>query len=106
MANKTCDPIAANASWAVEVCEDYDWKTHQCKVSLRAENRLSNPTLDLVGRHINTGKPTTTIKMNGLPDRRDAFTHVQAILSDLLYVDSQASGLLAPIPSFIKRQKQ
>lgn len=106
LANKTCDPIAANASWAVEVCEDYDWKTHQCKVSLRAENRLSNPTLDLVGRHINTGKPTTTIKMNGLPDRRDAFTHVQAILSDLLYVDSQASGLLAPIPSFIKRQKQ
>ena len=106
LANKTSDPITANASWAVEVCEDYDWKTHQCKVSLRAETRLSNPTLDLVGRHINTGKPTTTIKMNGLPDRRDTFTHVQAILSDLLYVASQAGGSPEPTPSFIKRQKE
>ncbi|WP_454842074.1 hypothetical protein [Pseudomonas hormoni] len=105
-ANKTSDPVAMNVAWRVEVCEDFNWKTHQCSVSLSAESRLSNPTLDLVGRHVNTGKPTTTIRMNGLPERRDTFTNVQAILSDLLYSSPVPGELPASIPSFIKRQKQ
>ncbi|PZX01902.1 hydroxyethylthiazole kinase [Pseudomonas sp. 478] len=105
-ANKTSDPSAANITWQVDVCEDYNWKTHQCNASLKSENRLSNPTLDLVGRHVNTGKPTTTIRMNGLPERRDTFTNVQAVLSDLLYTSPQAGELPGPTPSFIKRQKQ
>lgn len=105
-ANKTSDPVAADVVWRVDVCEDFNWKTHQCNVSLRAESRLSNPTLDLVGRHVNTGKPTTTIRMNGLPERRDAFTNVQAILSDLLYSSPEPGELPASIPSFVKRQKQ
>lgn len=104
-ANKTSDPVTANVIWKTDVCDDYDWKNHQCKISLKTESRLSNPTLDLVGRHVNTGKPTTTVRVNGLSERRDTFTNVQAVLMDLLYQGSE-DGLLVPIPQFIKRQKQ
>ncbi|CAB1405308.1 putative kinase [Pseudomonas fluorescens] len=105
-ANNTSDPVTANVIWKVDVCDDYNWKAHQCSIALKSEDRLSNPTLDRVGRHVNTGKPTTTIRMNGLPERRDTFTNVQAILSDLLYVNGTAGEPPVAIPSFIKRQKQ
>ncbi|KAF2389303.1 M23 family metallopeptidase [Pseudomonas frederiksbergensis] len=105
-ANKTSDPVTANVEWKVDVCDDFDSKKHECNIDLGEQVRLSNPTLDLVGRHVNTGRPYTTIRVNGLPDRRDAFTNVQAILLDLLYSNTEICELPLTIPSFIKRQKQ
>ncbi|MGO1541115.1 MAG: hypothetical protein ACTHZI_07685 [Luteimonas sp.] len=104
-ANRTCDNVQKNVAWPVQVCENFDWSAKRCAGKISSETRLSNPTLDLVGRHINTGSPTTTIRMNGLPERRDVYTNVQAILTDTLYDrGSTPHETTLAFPHFMTRQ--
>jgi predicted chitinase len=103
-ANRTCDQPEGNVSWVVRVCENFDWKQKVCVGAVANETRLFNPTLDRVGRHVNTGSPNTTNHMNGLPERRDMYTNIQAVFGDLLYSDAAGSPRSVGFPFFLKRQ--
>ncbi|EPX60188.1 hypothetical protein D187_002274 [Cystobacter fuscus DSM 2262] len=102
-ANRTCGSPQPNVQWSISICNNFDFRQHRCTSAMVTETHLSNPALDLVGRHVNTGSPTTTNRMNGLPERRDVFTNVQAVVTDTLYPDAQGTDSLA-FPSFMTRQ--
>jgi len=42
--------------------------------------------------------------MNGLPERRDMYTNIQAVFGDLLYSDAAGSPRSVGFPFFLKRQ--
>ncbi|MEC5387281.1 M23 family metallopeptidase [Uliginosibacterium sp. H3] len=86
-ANRHSSGVTANQTWRVSICENFDWRRRLCIGNSTAETRLSNPTLDLVGRLVNTGGVNTTVRVNGLIERRDIFTHIQAVLTETAYPD-------------------
>jgi predicted chitinase len=103
-ANLHADDRTANLAWHVNVCENFDWRRRTCAGETTAEVRLSNPTLDAVGRLVNTGGVNTTVRVNGLAERRDIFSHVQAVLGDVLYPDG-AGRLTLAFPTFFAAQR-
>lgn len=103
-ANVTCDPETGNVDWPTSTCENFNWHTHTCVGALTRETRPQNDTLARVARHVNTGRPTTTNRVNGLPERQDIFIHAQAVLMEVLYPDT--SGALIEVrPRFFRAQR-
>lgn len=103
-ANGTADPQSNNQPWPASVCEDFNWHTHRCVGALTRESRLQNATLERVGRHVNTGSPTTTNRVNGLPERQDIFIHTQAVLMETLYPGSNGA-VVEVLPLFFRAQR-
>lgn len=103
-ANSHADAVTANQNWAVNVCENFNWQNRRCVGATTAETRLNNTTLDSVGRLVNTGGVNTTVRVNGLVERRDIFTHVQAVLTETLYPDAN-SAMTLQFPRYFRAQR-
>lgn len=65
---------------------------------------MFNEAVDVVGRLVNTGSATGSIKVNGSTERREVFIHAQAVLMDEHYPDSNGDYSLL-VPSFFVRQR-
>lgn len=103
-ANRHASVPLPNQDWRVTVCENFDFRRRVCIGAAITETRLSNPTLDAVGRLVNTGSVGTTVQVNGLIERRDIFTHVQVVLMEYLYRDD-AGALPQTRPEFFRAQR-
>ncbi|MDO6388320.1 M23 family metallopeptidase [Uliginosibacterium sp. 31-12] len=103
-ANRHSSSITANQAWTITVCENFDWRRRLCAGGSTTETRLSNPTLDVVGRLVNTGGVNTTVRVNGLVERRDIFTHVQTVLTETVYPD-ESGNLTRLTPLFFTAQR-
>lgn len=101
--NRLCDDLQPDQAWAPFICEQYRWQDRSCAVPMKTSARLSNPTLDRVARLINTGSTDPKRKVNNLPERRDCFAHLSAVILDKLY-DDGAGANTAPFPRFLGRQ--
>lgn len=104
-ANRHASVHAGNERWKVVVCDDFDWQLQQCKGKVTQEERLSNPTLDAVGRLVNTGSLTTTVPVNGLVERRDIFIHVQSVLLETFYSATPDSKPILTSAPFVTPQR-